>query len=103
VRFCCVLGGVVPEALLTVCSRRRAAKRRHIFSLGRQPQDQVKEKMTSRVAATDNQRSKAAAHAAAAICRPSGAVFQRTSRTLGLTPQAMNLTPLRGFRKTTIR
>jgi len=33
----------------------------------------------SREAAPDNQWLKAAAHAAAAICRPSGAVFRRSS------------------------
>ncbi len=76
---------------------RGAAERRQIFSLGREPQDQVREKTTSREAATDNRWSVAAAHAAAIICRPFRAFVQRTLRTLGLTPQAMNLTPLRGF------
>ena len=41
-----------------------AAKRRKILSLGREPQEHGMEKIVSREAATDNQKTMAAAHAA---------------------------------------
>jgi len=52
-----------------------AAKRRKILSLGREPQENGVEKIVSREAATDNHKTMAAAHAAAAICRPSRALW----------------------------
>jgi hypothetical protein len=53
------------------------------------------EKTTSREAATDNRKMMAAAHAAAAICRPSRAPEFGSAHDLGLAPQAINLSRLR--------
>ncbi len=52
------------------------------------------EGLVSREAATDSEKTEAAAHAAAAICRPSRAPEYRDAHYLGLTPQAMSLSRL---------
>ena len=72
-----------------------AAKRRNLLSLGREPQDSGHPKEPSREAATDNGARTTAAHAAASIFRPFRAFAQRSCRTLGLTPRAINLPRLR--------
>jgi len=55
----------------------------------------MRKKTMSREAATDIQGMMAAAHAAAAICRPFGAPRFLSTHHLGLTPQAMDLSRLR--------
>ena len=55
----------------------------------------MQKKISSREAATDNQRMMASAHAAAVICRPSRAPINWDAYHLGLTPQAMDLSRLR--------
>ena len=55
----------------------------------------MRKKSESREAATDIQRMIAAAHAAATVCRPFGAVGFFDPHNLGLTPQAKDLSRLR--------
>jgi hypothetical protein len=76
-----------------VIERRR---RDRSIAWGVSPRNTVQKKPTSREAATDIFTIMAAAHAAAAICRPFRAVHFPGSSILGLTPQAMNMPPLRG-------
>ena len=67
--------------------RGSAPKARQIFSLGREPQETGYRIESSREAATDNER----------VCRPFRARLHWAFLFLGLTPQAMNLSPLRGL------
>jgi hypothetical protein len=69
-----------------------------MVSLGREPQDWVKEKDESREAATDTWPRRPAAHAAAPVCRPFGASIFFACLYLGLTPQAKYISPPSGAR-----
>ena len=80
-------------------SETRVAERRQIISLGREPQEQSAEKHYKPRSGDRCFRSIAAADAAAAVCRPFRAADSSLARYLGLTPQAMDLSPLRGSQK----
>ena len=87
----------VDQSVFDGWMRCSAPEGRQIFSLGREPQEESRKKIKSRGAATDLSRGISAAHAAEQICRPlRGLNHLLVSRFLGLTPQAKQMSPLRG-------
>jgi hypothetical protein len=89
-----------PNGLFRNCvrsrdGRRRAPKGRQMNSLGREPQEPRDRKFKPR-SGDRYMATTAAAHAAAPVCRPSGAMFVFRHRYPGLTPRAKYLSPLRG-------
>jgi hypothetical protein len=66
-----------------------------MISLGREPQESSPKKFFSRGAATDDRPRGLRLTPQSKICRPSGAICLFVVPTLGLTPQAMNLSRLR--------
>jgi hypothetical protein len=70
-----------------------------MISLGREPQGKIKKKTESPRGATDIWPQLVPLPIRAGICRRSAAVDHFGAVILGLTPQAMHLSPLRGSRQ----
>jgi hypothetical protein len=75
----------------------QAAKRRQIFSLGREPQEVDVPELRSPEGATDRGCGVSRSHHLPCVCRRFAAEKKFRTVFLGLTPQAMSIPPLRGW------